>query len=85
MYAGNVNTTESFRTCMRWDAETPHKPRADIVDPNNHPDGDIHHNHCRTLYNVEPWCYTTDTDERWEFCNIQECSKYIVFRVAHPL
>lgn len=25
-----------------------------------------------------PWCYTTDTGKKWEFCEIQECSMMLV-------
>ena len=25
---------------------------------------------------VSPWCYTTDLDLRWEYCDIPKCGKY---------
>uniref|UniRef100_K1Q971 Plasminogen n=1 Tax=Magallana gigas TaxID=29159 RepID=K1Q971_MAGGI len=64
-YFGHVNTTVSGRTCMRWDSQSPHGHSFGIVKDQG--------NYCRNPYKDEakgPWCYTTDPNKRWEFCNI---------------
>ena len=32
---------------------------------------DVHH----TCVETRPWCYTTDPNTRWEYCNIPICGK----------
>lgn len=64
-YFGHVNTTVSGRTCMRWDSQSPHGHSFGFAKDQ----GD----YCRNPYNDEakgPWCFTTDPNKRWEFCNI---------------
>ncbi|XP_052706403.1 uncharacterized protein LOC128181882 isoform X2 [Crassostrea angulata] len=71
-YFGHVNTTVSGRTCMRWDSQSPHGHSFGIVKDQG--------NYCRNPYKDEakgPWCYTTDPNKRWEFCNIP-CMMYRV-------
>ena len=36
-------------------------------------------NYCRNPDNSAggPWCYTTDPNTRWEYCDVPKCSKYI--------
>ena len=59
------NRTQSGKTCQRWNANSPHYPeyRPITATHNNcaNPDGDD-----------KPWCYTTDSNVRWEYCH-QEC------------
>ncbi len=42
------------------------------------PDGNLSaaENYCRTPGGIDPspWCYTTDVDTRWEFCDVPPCS-----------
>lgn len=34
-------------------------------------------NYCRNPDGeLRPWCFTTDPNKRWEFCDIPRCSKY---------
>ena len=35
-------------------------------------------NFCRNPTNNKdgPWCYTTDPAQRWELCDVPNCSKY---------
>ncbi|XP_071478660.1 apolipoprotein(a)-like [Diadema antillarum] len=70
-YRGLVNVTRSGRTCQRWTLQAPHQHSRT---PDNYPNvglGD--HNYCRNPDNVNTaWCYTTDRNRRWEYCNIGE-------------
>ncbi|XP_034324268.2 uncharacterized protein [Magallana gigas] len=63
-YTGTWNKTKSGKTCQAWSSQTPHKHGFTSL-PNNYcrnPDGEPH-----------AWCYTTDTNTRWEFCDIPQC------------
>lgn len=34
----------------------------------------LDNNYCRNPNNeLMPWCYTTDTGKRWEYCNVPRC------------
>ena len=57
--------TESGITCQAWDSQTPHAHLYSYVSTSNYctnPDK-----------GPKPWCYTTDPDVRWEYCNIPYC------------
>ncbi|XP_078412858.1 plasminogen-like isoform X2 [Cetorhinus maximus] len=70
-YRGTVSTTISGRVCQRWDAQVPHLHSRT---PDNYPCKGLEDNHCRNPDNEkEPWCYTTDPDIRWEYCQVQKC------------
>jgi len=65
-YDGCATTTVSGRTCQHWGSSSPH----------HH--GNTHlwkeGNHCRNPDGEpRPWCYTTDPDVRWEFCEELRC------------
>ena len=56
------------KTCQRWDVTFPHTPA--------HPLGPEHANYCRAPDNdTRVWCMTTDSNTRWEYCDISECGK----------
>ncbi|XP_052070928.1 uncharacterized protein LOC127709432 [Mytilus californianus] len=74
-YRGIINTTRSNISCQRWDSQTPHEHTSNILikdeanfcrNPDNEPEG--------------PWCYTSDQNLRWEYCNVPFCdgAQYIV-------
>ncbi|XP_068735922.1 uncharacterized protein [Montipora capricornis] len=73
-YRGNVNVTRSGRTCQRWITQCPHrhwripedvdKSQNDSNNMCRNPDGSAPDG---------PWCYTTDPNMRWEYCNISRC------------
>ena len=72
-YRGNVNITRSGRTCQAWNSQCPHRhwriPQ-DVSDRLND------FNMCRNPDSSAPdgpWCYTTDPNVRWEYCNVSKC------------
>ena len=71
-YFGKVNQTKSGRTCQAWNKQTPHKHGFWAMDDQENfcrnPDGEL-----------EPWCYTTDPDQRYELCDIPYCRKYYLY------
>ena len=39
-------------------------------------DGELPNNYCRTALDeaqYEPWCYTTDENERYSECGLRDC------------
>ncbi|XP_035661699.1 uncharacterized protein LOC118405953 [Branchiostoma floridae] len=72
-YRGTVSVTESGRTCQHWDSQIPH---GHDRTPANYPSSGLEQNYCRNP-DGEPfgvWCYTTDPDQRWEYCDVPACS-----------
>ncbi len=80
-YGGKISRTRSGRTCQRWDTTVPHLhdysqsacqfPDDTVSDAANYcrnPDSDEHGG---------PWCFTTDPDTRWEYCDIPMCGRLI--------
>ncbi|KAI8516879.1 hypothetical protein Bbelb_054600, partial [Branchiostoma belcheri] len=68
-YRGTVNVTVSGRTCQRWDSQTPHQH---IRTPDKYPA--LAENYCRNPDEADSvWCYTTDPDEKWEYCSAPPC------------
>ena len=68
--------TVTGKECQRWDKQTPHShvfndavwfPDASVEDAENY---------CRNPGKEQPggpWCYTTDSSVRWEYCNVENC------------
>ena len=78
-YDLDKSVTKSGKTCQKWSSETPHKPKHTPKDVE-----DLDHNYCRNpdLDLSGPWCYTTDPDTRWEYCDIKICNddaSYVIF------
>ena len=64
-YRGTRNFTKSGLKCQRWDQQTPHK----------HDYEGSEENYCRNPKDAKTiWCYTTNEDERFEYCDVQSCS-----------
>ncbi|XP_077968471.1 uncharacterized protein LOC120343914 isoform X10 [Styela clava] len=73
-YRGFVSETVSGRSCQRWDSQSPHEH---VRTPERFPyKGIISNNYCRNpdQEGTRPWCYTTDSGLRWEYCPVQQCS-----------
>ncbi|XP_066293520.1 plasminogen-like [Branchiostoma lanceolatum] len=72
-YRGTVAVTITGKTCQRWDSQTPHTHDRT---PANYPSGGLDENYCRNpdnWYNL--WCFTTDPDKRWEYCDVPDCNE----------
>lgn len=67
-YTGKTSTTTTGRECQRWDTEYPHIPK---YQPKN-----SGHNRCRNPDKDPkgPWCYTTDPNQRYEYCDVTDCN-----------
>ena len=82
-YRGTVAVTQSGVPCQSWNSQSPHQhPMApglfisDLDDRYN-----PHHGYCRNPGGLgrQPWCYTTKTTLRWEYCNITKCGECGLF------
>jgi len=74
-YVGKESKTEKNKTCQRWDSQTPHTHG---VTSALLPDKSLAEaaNYCRNDGSEpRPWCYTTNKDKRWEFCDIPKCTE----------
>ncbi|KAF1603848.1 UNVERIFIED_CONTAM: Plasminogen, partial [Eudyptes pachyrhynchus] len=70
-YRGTVSVTVSGKTCQRWSEQTPHRHNRT---PENFPCKNLEENYCRNPDGeTAPWCYTTDSQLRWEYCEIPSC------------
>uniref|UniRef100_A0A3Q0QXI1 Plasminogen n=1 Tax=Amphilophus citrinellus TaxID=61819 RepID=A0A3Q0QXI1_AMPCI len=70
-YRGTIAVTETGKTCQSWSTQTPQKHNRT---PENYPCKGLDNNYCRNPDNERmPWCYTTDPDTRWEYCNVTRC------------
>ncbi|XP_071952285.1 uncharacterized protein [Antedon mediterranea] len=66
-YRGSVSTTNTGKTCQKWTSQTPHSHSRTPDNYRGKGLGD--HNFCRNPDGEpSPWCYTTDPDERWDYC-----------------
>uniref|UniRef100_A0A8C5TIC6 Kringle domain-containing protein n=1 Tax=Malurus cyaneus samueli TaxID=2593467 RepID=A0A8C5TIC6_9PASS len=73
-YHGEVARTESGLECQRWDAQEPHIMEF-IPTESGRPWKDLKMNYCRNPDGeLRPWCFTTNPNKRWEYCNIPRCS-----------
>ncbi|XP_056016395.1 uncharacterized protein LOC125676574 isoform X2 [Ostrea edulis] len=66
LYRGYRNITESGRSCQTWQTQTPHAHNYDIFRP-------AQENYCRNFDREEPWCFTNDSNVRWELCGVEVC------------
>ena len=68
-YRGCQQKTKSGKTCQMWTSQSPH---GHSRTPQRYPNKGLgNHNYCRNPDN-DPngiWCYTTDPNSRWEYCN----------------
>lgn len=73
-YRGPTSITILGVTCQAWNAQSPHQHRS--FTPETHPDKGLDGNSCRNPDNDVngPWCYTTDSNKKWDYCQISECA-----------
>ena len=69
-YREEVSHTVSGRTCQKWTVQVPHEHNRTPEEYPNSGLGD--HNYCRNVgaSSFTAWCYTTDSDKRWEYCPV---------------
>ena len=73
-YSDTASVTVSGYTCQRWDSQSPHSPLstdADFADDSMIAAA----NYCRNPSGDEgPWCYTSESAVRWQYCKLPEIS-----------
>jgi hypothetical protein len=69
-YRGDVAITRSSKPCQKWTAQAPH-PNLHMS-PVLYPEAGLgDHAKCRNPDGKQaPWCFTTDPDTEWEYCNV---------------
>ncbi|CAB3991942.1 angiopoietin-1 receptor-like [Paramuricea clavata] len=70
-YHGNISVTVSGIPCQLWTDQCPHRHTMN----NTYPELNNAKNYCRNPQNSgqRPWCFTTDRNKRWEYCDIPKC------------
>ena len=70
-----METTKTGKPCQSWTSQLPHAHYN--TNPIDFPDHNLvdAQNYCRNPYGLlsAPWCYTTDPNSRWEFCDVPPC------------
>ena len=85
-YDGNLSVTANGRQCQAWSAKSPHDHNFD-EDSLFPADGSVFvaMNYCRDPNNEgRIWCYTTDPDVIWEYCNFLPC-KFLLVPYKHTV
>ena len=84
-YIGITNVTPSGLDCQRWDSQTPHSHNRNNVDDFPETQLEDAANFCRNPDDEPdgPWCYTTDPNTRWEFCDIPVCGMSFIHNTYH--
>ena len=78
-YNGTISRTRSGKTCQRWSEQAPHQF---ILPSSQYPEIAGGHNYCRNPGSRAPdapWCFTTDPNTRWEYCDVPKCGKDLHF------
>lgn len=72
-YKGKVSRTRKGVECQRWDKNKPHRPKHRPRKPK------AAKNYCRNPDNDPdgPWCYTTDPNKRYDYCDIPRCEDFV--------
>ena len=76
-YLGSESRTVSGRICQPWSFQFPHKHNRT---PDNFPHAGLEANFCRnpdpsSEDQGRPWCYTSDPDVTWEYCDVEKCQR----------
>merc|ERR1712088_17177 len=90
-YTGITAVTESGRTCQAWKESSPHAHTRGHSGSyasywtNLGETADQSSNYCRDPDGEgQLWCYTTDSEKRWEHCAVPECPEEIVEPEPEP-
>eukprot|EP00554_Chaetoceros_debilis_P000078 CAMPEP_0194095864 /NCGR_PEP_ID=MMETSP0149-20130528/57049_1 /TAXON_ID=122233 /ORGANISM="Chaetoceros debilis, Strain MM31A-1" /LENGTH=356 /DNA_ID=CAMNT_0038781825 /DNA_START=366 /DNA_END=1439 /DNA_ORIENTATION=- len=75
-YRGDIAVTIGGKQCQRWDQQSPH---AHSYPPETYPAAGLDgNNFCRNPSSgFRAWCYTTDPNVRWEYCDVPVCGSQI--------
>jgi len=60
---------------MHWGADYPHKSM-ELTEAEQNKFGVGEHNYCRNpdpVFKSKVWCYTTDPNKEWEYCDVPTC------------
>ncbi|CAG0900087.1 unnamed protein product [Darwinula stevensoni] len=80
-YVGTQNATETGKLCIDW-ASQPFPTPWDFFNENIaysehflNKEMKLHKNYCRNpgLHRERPWCFVSDVDIQWEYCDIPFC------------
>jgi len=73
-FRANVSVTEKGFVCQAWNVT---KPRYHLLSPEDHPEIGGGHNFCRNPggQKEKPWCFTTNSDTKFDFCDIPRCGE----------
>ena len=71
-YRGEISVTASGIPCQSWTEQCPHRHTMNTT----YPELNDAKNYCRNPQNSgqRPWCFTTDPNKRWEYCDIPKCT-----------
>ncbi|KAF6723175.1 Plasminogen [Oryzias melastigma] len=74
-YRGPTSITMSGVTCQAWSAQSPHAHSS--FTPQTHGEKGLEGNKCRNPDGDShgPWCYTTDRNKKWDYCQIPDCEE----------
>ncbi|CAG0890890.1 unnamed protein product [Darwinula stevensoni] len=80
-YVGTKSVTETGKPCVDWEKNPYGMPwdffnqEMGYSDHFIHADPTIHKNYCRNpaLYREKPWCFVSEPDIEWEYCDIPLC------------
>ncbi|CAG5076840.1 Oidioi.mRNA.OKI2018_I69.PAR.g8563.t1.cds [Oikopleura dioica] len=74
-YAGTISTTRSGRKCQQWRSNEPHAHYYHKYIVRLYGEDDLWRNYCRNPNGRDggAWCYTTDPNVPWEYCDIPDC------------
>ncbi|XP_040408480.1 plasminogen-like [Cygnus olor] len=73
-YRGTTSITESGRKCQAWNSKSPHNLEKILE---KFPNADLRENYCRNPDGDDrPWCFTTDPNKIWEYCNLRRCDDH---------
>ncbi|XP_032537131.1 plasminogen-like isoform X2 [Chiroxiphia lanceolata] len=73
-YRGTTSITASGKKCQAWNSMFPHRHEKT---PDKFPDADLRDNYCRNPDgDNSPWCFTTDPNTLWEYCNLKKCDDH---------
>ena len=73
-YGGSISVTESGEECQVWTSDTLHQH---LLALDSYPELAGDHNYCRNPgeRGERPWCFTTNRQVRWEYCDVPQCGK----------